>query len=123
MHIIFYIPYNLRIFHNDNILNNINTHYCLSACLLRKLKKLIWFKYFLYQSVKNTQNVFLFAIKCLTLFENNSLILPNFLDDLPKTKKFVLRLTRLTRVQGIKEYDKSTNDVYENVYEVNKADS
>ena len=64
----------------------------------------------------------MFAIKCLTLFEHNSLILPNFLDDLPKTKKFVLRLTRLTRVQGIKEYDKSTNDVYENVYEVTKAD-
>ena len=65
-----------------------NTHYYSKYLSTRKLKKLIWFKYFLYQSVRNTQNVLLFAIKCLTLFEHNLLILPNFLDDLPKTKKF-----------------------------------
>ena len=40
---------------------------------------------------------------------------------LPKTNKRVW-LTRLTTVQGIKKNDKSTNDVYENVHEVTKAD-
>ena len=41
--------------------------------------------------------------------------------NLPKTNKRVW-LTRLTRVQGIKEDDKSTNDVYKNVNKVTKAD-